>query len=395
MSKTSMRAISGEEMLEILYQLNSYSFHPSPPLQDREEWLERIWDRKGITCYALFEGDVPVASVASTPMSQQVRSKVFKITGVWGVATLPGARRKGYSRRLLRGLLKATRQDGRVLSCLYPFRESFYQRLGYVTFPQPLKAKFHPLSLAPLAKKNLGGTVKVVLIGEGYDQYRQYLYKLQERVHGMVVSDYGDIAWAQKKNQWWLALAEVEGEVVGMMLYDLRGDHVTEFNLRAIRFYYETSLGKYLLLKWIAHHIDQANQVEIWLAPFEQPGTWMVDMRPDFEPVFFAPMGRVLDVGKIDGMRSGPGCFTVRLRDQLCPWNEGIWRFESIAGDLKIQAAQKADCDLSIQGLAALIYGTHDPGDFVIRGWGNPSPETQRGMRSMFPPLSPYIHEMF
>ena len=395
MVRTNIRAISGEEMLEVLYQLNSYAFHPSPPLQDKEEWLERVRDRKGITCYALFEGDVPVASVASTPMSQQVRSKLFKIAGIWGVSTLPEARRKGYSRRLLKRILEAARKDGRTFSCLYPFRESFYEHLGYTTFPQPFKAKFQPDVLSPLAKKDLGGTVKTVLIGDGYDQYQQYLYKMQEHFHGMVVMDHDEAAWAKKTNRWWLALAEAQGEVVGMMLYDLRGDHVTKFNLRVIRFAYENSLGKYLLLKWIALHIDQASQVEIWLAPFEQPGTWMNDMRPELEPVFFAPMGRVVDVSNINLMRSGPGRFSVRLSDQLCPWNEGIWRLESSEGILHIRPTQKPDCDLSIQGLAALIYGTQDPGDFVIRGWGNPSVQTQQVMRDMFPPAIPYLNEMF
>jgi hypothetical protein len=54
-----------------------------------------------------------------------------------------------------------------------------------------------------------------------------------------------------------------------------------------------------------------------------------------------------------------------------------------------------ADCNLTIQALAALVYGTHDPEDFAIRGWGNPSPEVQAVMREMFPPMQPHLHEYF
>jgi len=39
--------------------------------------------------------------------------------------------------------------------CLYPFRESFYERLGYVTFPQPRTARFSPQALLPLLKVKL------------------------------------------------------------------------------------------------------------------------------------------------------------------------------------------------------------------------------------------------
>jgi hypothetical protein len=53
------------------------------------------------------------------------------------------------------------------------------------------------------------------------------------------------------------------------------------------------------------------------------------------------------------------------------------------------------DCELSIQGLSALVYGTQDPGDFAVRGWGDPSPEVQAAMRTLFPPATPHLHELF
>jgi predicted acetyltransferase len=395
MTPTSIREITGKEMLEIMYQLNAYAFEPSPPLVDKGESEEALRERQGVTCFALFEDGEPVANVASTQMSQQVRGKVYGMSGIWGVSTHPGARRKGYSRRLLARLLSANRQAGRPLSCLYPFRESFYEMLGYAAFPQPRMAKFNPSVLAPLVKENLGGEVERMLIGDGYEMYRDYLFKLQPRLHGMALFDYGEKARAQKKNQWWLAFAKSAGEMVGVMLYELRGERVTEFKMRAIRFYYETSRGKYLLLQWIARHIDQANQVEIWLPPFEQPGTWLADIRPALEPVFFAPMGRVVDVAGIGGMQVGPGRFCARITDSLCPWNEGVWDFETVDGLLQISPADTPDCDLGVQALAALIYGIHDPGDFAFRGWGTPSPEIQKVLRAMFPPMIPYLHEMF
>jgi hypothetical protein len=50
---------------------------------------------------------------------------------------------------------------------------------------------------------------------------------------------------------------------------------------------------------------------------------------------------------------------------------------------------------LSIQGLSALVYGAHDPGDFPIRGWSDRSPEVQATMRAMFPRKLAYLHEWF
>ena len=108
-----------------------------------------------------------------------------------------------------------------------------------------------------------------------------------------------------------------------------------------------------------------------------------------------AAMGRVLDVAQIGGMTALPGCFAARISDPLCPWNEGVWQFVTVDGTLRVATSDSPDCDLAIQGLTALVYGTHDPGDFDIRGWGDPSPAVQAAMRVMFPPQTPYLHERF
>ena len=106
-------------------------------------------------------------------------------------------------------------------------------------------------------------------------------------------------------------------------------------------------------------------------------------------------MGRVLEVSEIEGMRVGPGGFRATISDPDCPWNEGTWQFESHAGRLTISPAQTADCQLTIQGLSALVYGVSDPEDFALRGWGAPSPSQIDTLRSMFPARLPYLHEFY
>lgn len=399
MTQVTIRQVHDEEMLEVKYPLGTYAFTSSPPLPDKEEWKERVRHRQGVTCLAAYEDGAAVATVAYTAMTQNLRGALLGMGGVWGVSTHPAARRKGYSRQLMVRLLDAMRASGEPLSGLYPFRESFYERLGYVTLPQIRKAIFAPLTLAPLLEADLDGEVELVLIGDAYEAYRDYLRHMQQRTHGMAVFDVGDKVSAQR-NRFWVALARVDDKVEGLMLYDLRGERETEFNLRATRFYYSTSRAKYLLLQWIARHIDQANRVELWLAPYELPETWLADMDVKVETAYFTPMGRVVDVAGIGargapGVQAGPGRFAALISDPLCPWNEGTWRFETVDGVLQVGPAKGADCVLGIQALAALVYGTHDPGDFCVRGWGDPSPQVQATMRTMFTRMLPHIHEIF
>ena len=94
-------------------------------------------------------------------------------------------------------------------------------------------------------------------------------------------------------------------------------------------------------------------------------------------------------------MKTGPGSFRANISDPDCPWNNGTWKFEGSTGKLAISPAQMTDCHLTIQGLSALVYGINDPGDFAIRGWGNPPLNVVETMRAMFPPKLPYLHEHY
>ncbi len=390
----TIRAIEGQEMLEALYPLAVYSFHSSPPFENKEEWMERASGRRGVTCHAVYEEETPVSIAVSSAMTQNIRGTLYPASGVWGVSTHTSARRKGYCRQAVASVLAAERESGKAFTNLYPFRESFYERLGYVTFPSMKIAKFVPQSLAPLLKWNLEGEIEQSLTGDAYEIYREYLAKMRLRQHGMAFFDFGDQA-AANRNNFWLVTARFDGNIEGLMMYRLNGEEITKFTFYVGRFYYQSSRARYLLLEWIARHVDQAERVEMWLPGDETPETWISDLQVRIESPSRAPMGRVLDVARIGGMSVGDGSFAARITDPVCPWNQGTWRFEARDGRLQVSRAAEDDCELSIQGLSALAAGTHDPGDFPLRGWGNPGAAVQAILRNMFPRLCPYIHENF
>ncbi len=389
-----VRPIQGQEMLDAIYALGQYCFHPSPPFEDREEWMERVRSRKGVTCHAVYEGETAVSVAASTAMTQNMRGTLFPASGVWGVATHPAARRKGFVRQIMASLLSAERDSGKAFTNLYPFRESFYERLGYITFPLVKIAKFAPAALSPLLKLDLGGEIELKPISEAYETYLQYLAELRKQRHGMGVFDAGDQAVANR-NRVWTALARFDGKIEGLMLYALQGEHISKFNFNATRFYYQSSRARYLLLNWIARHVDQADRAEIRLPADEYPETWLADMQVNLDVAQPAAMSRVLDVARIGGMQAGEGSFTAQIIDPLCPWNQGAWRFEGCDGRLVVTKTAKADCELTIQGLSALVAGVHDPQDFALRGWSNAGQAVQAVQRAIFPERRPYLHEQF
>ena len=389
----TIRRIAGDDLLDHYFPLLDYAFRGTPPQKPREELSKVLPYLENVTVMAAFEEERALACAGSWPMRQNVRGAVFPMGAIWGVATHPEARRKGYSRRVLLRLLEALRTVGTPLTCLYPFRESFYERLGYVTFPQIRVTRFSPLTLRGLLRRDLPGEVALSPLQTGLDEYRAYLRERQAHIHGLAL--FGDRAAERLRNreEHWLALARDGDNVIGAMIY-----RIEEYagKMQVFRFLYNNNRGRFLLLHWLARHADQASEIEISLAPYELPETWLADMdvrigTPDGD----TPMGRVLDVQRIGGLRTGPGAFTARVHDEVAPWNNGGFRFETVDGALRVSEGTDAECDLTIQALSALVYGTHDPDVFALRGWGEPSPRLQATMRAMFPLQRPYLHEEF
>ena len=72
-----------------------------------------------------------------------------------------------------------------------------------------------------------------------------------------------------------------------------------------------------------------------------------------------------------------------------------MWRFAAEGGQLVVTPGGTPEGALTIQGLSALVYGTHDPGMFGIRGWGEITPALADRLRALFPAVLPYLHEEF
>jgi predicted acetyltransferase len=395
MTEITIRDLPYQEAAPHVNMLVSYALRPSPPFYDEDLYLEQLKHTDSTTRHLVaFEGDQPIACAGAGEMTQNVRGKLLEMSGIFRVATHPYARRKGYSSQVLTELLKAERDNGQAMTCLYPFRESFYGRLGYVSFPVGVKAQINIKALLPLAKQGLGEEIELVSLVDDPNLYSDYVNELQENIHGMAVFK-TMFKLDPERHDCWLAIHRINGKVEALMAYRLEGSSPTKYKFSIHRFCYRKAASRYQLLGWIARHIDQTNQVVIALPVYEQPYTWFNDLNLQVECNWIAPMGRVLDVTRIDGISAGPGGFSAKIVDPTCPWNEGIWQFESQDGNLVVSPGKDADCNLTIQGLSALVYGTNSPEDFQFRDWGDPQPEAQQVMKMMFPVALPHIHEFF
>ncbi len=390
-----IRLVSGEELLAGSVPLRAYAFEASPTEPDREKLRRAAIEPSDRRTHVIVDGDRTMATATVFPMTQNVRGALLPMGALAAVATNPMSRRRGHARALLEHLLRDMVDRGQVVSALYPFRASFYERFGYVGMPQQRTATLDPRELARLLPVEPPGTVELVRNTEAADEMRALAVSIQPSVHGMAIRSETDFRALTRRFDRWTALAKVDGEIVGLLVYQ-----IPEYGgaLEAVWFLYRDPQARTLLLGWLARHADQVATAEVPVLPGETPETWLTDLTVTIEakaaPLSSpAPMVRVLSVPGLAGLPVGPGDVTLAVTDSLIG---GEYRLTGVDGRLEIGApAGEPAAAVTGHGLAALVYGLLDPAELGLRGYGQVDPATQQLLRTMFPRQVPFLLEAF
>jgi predicted acetyltransferase len=125
------------------------------------------------------------------------------------------------------------------------------------------------------------------------------------------------------------------------------------------------------LLRYILSH-DLHHEIS-WQGPIDDPLPVAVDdsSRLDQE-VFDGYMLRVVDVEEAVKARPAAlgapdGAFTLGIRDDVCPWNDGAWRIENAGG--RLMAVKDRDADVTMEAATfAAVYNGYLRGSDAVRG---------------------------
>jgi predicted acetyltransferase len=393
-----LRAIEPGERASVSLPLQAYAFQATPPSGELVAALDRRqrFYEGNLTLVAEEDGDA-VAQADGLPMRQNVRGTVYPMAGVAGVATLPRARRRGYARAVVNELLDRMRAAGHAVSTLYPFRASFYQRFGYVGLPAARTVTFPPQAFAGLLGADLPGEVTLAPAADGYAAYRALTERVLAGRHGFSVLPGYRARELQENGNRWIVTAWSGGEPVAATTYRITGfgGVLAANDLLAVN-----PLGRALLLRFFATHIDQVAQVEAVTDPADLPELWATDLtgvvRTEVSfPAAGAPMARVLSLPALQGMTAGKERVTVEVTGDR--YLAGGYLLDGSDGALEVTraAAGSAAVTLTAAGLSALVYGVLDPADVVIRGLGEVPADQAAKLRTLFPPQVPYLSARF
>ena len=389
---SNIRQVSGDERLHTAFTLYPYAFDQTPSAGAAEELRGSLPFHEGNHTLVVEEDGRTLATAAAIPTHQNLRGTVMRMAAIAWVATHPGARRQGHSRRLMHQLHSDMLDKGHWLAALYPFHPSFYEKLGYVGLPLNRTAAFPPEGLAPLLDVKLPGEVSWQGIRDGFEVYRAFQQRLLSERHGfMFTPDYRAVRVLDPADRW-LATATVDGEVIGLLTYRVDGYGGC---LHADELLYTSALGRALLLQFLAQHAYQVSRIVITVAPDEFPETWAtcLTVRTEAETAFpTSPslMGRLLSMDALRGVHCGSGRVEIELvEDQLLA---GRYLLDGTGGTIEVATTRRTGekATLTVAGLSGLAYGVLDPVDVVARGLGEVSEGAAVELRALLPRRTPH-----
>ncbi len=189
------------------------------------------------------------------------------VTGIATVGIAPEARGRGIAKALVEHVVSVGQEAGAVASFLYPFRQGFYARMGYVSAPHVLHVSIATEALSLLAKQE-AGTSKSLRVRRTTGADRASLQELYasevRRTTGLIARSerLWNVHFADERRA--IFMGEREGRPSGYVSllthqHDAHGVTRTE----VVDLVGETYADRRDLLGWIGVFRDQVSEVDV------------------------------------------------------------------------------------------------------------------------------------
>ena len=313
-----------------------FGFDPTPEMREnfsRTFELERL--------RAAFDGDQIVGTFGAFSFELSVPGGSLPMAGTTVVTVLPTHRRQGILTNMMADHFRELRDTGEPIAALWASESSIYGRFGYGPATELVEAEIAKPFARLVDPPNIAGTMRLVELEEALEVFPTVYEIVAKQRPGMY----------QRPENWWRerVLSDPEyrrhGSTAHRRVLHTRGDtpvgyvlfrtntdraagksKVKVVELTAIDAESERSLWQFLF------GIDLVDSIGYWNLPTVSPLSWWLEQPRRLErKVEDALWLRPIDVVTALNGRRYPvaGSVTFRMRDELCDWNDGVFRLES------------------------------------------------------------------
>lgn len=346
-------------------QLVRHSF-PGPS-RPPEWWSEQLRDpRHGGGPEVLFLGEDAGRIVAGLQLhrfQQWISGEAMPCAGVGTVTIAPTHRKRGLAAELMTMALRAARERGDIVSALYPFRTSFYRKLGYGNADEALQYQVPP-EVLPDSEERL--RVELLQSDESRAEALRLFNDWAATQTGQMVREAR--VWdhlCTMPDRGLVGYRAASGALEGYALVFYRADLPPQNRfLEVEELVWTSTAARRGLYAWLASLGDQWQQILIRALPSQRLGDWIREPRlpwgaaPTWSlwnpaaTLLMGTMFRLVDVeGALARRRIATTIslsFTVQLRDTAIAENDGAWRVTMEAGRVRLERSAAGDADLSL-----------------------------------------------
>jgi predicted acetyltransferase len=340
----------------------------------QEQLRDPLYGGGAETLFVGHRGDRFVASLQLHPLRQWIGGEVMPVAGVGSVAISPTERRRGLAAELMTHALRAARDRGDVASALYPFRSTFYQKLGYGHAGVVQQFLIAPACLPDASERSDVD----LLTSEAELREALRLYGRWARTQNGQL-ERGEKLWAHLTAPHDRALVgyrSPEGVLEGYALVIYRADlPAPERFLEVDELVWLTPRARRGLYAWLASLGDQWSRILLRALPSQRLADWISEPRlphgsaPSWNlwapaaTLMMGTMFRILDVNAAWSLRTAhPGAdfaATFDVTDAQLPENNARWTIAFDAGRITIERDKTADAILrmNISTMSRIFIG--------------------------------------
>ena len=364
-----IRAIRTDEVDRYLHEVET-PFSYVPTEEDvRRERLTLEPER----ALAAFDGDDIVGSAAAYSLDLTIPGEVVPMAGVTLVGVRPTHRRRGILTELMRRQLLDLRDRGDLLAGLWASEGSIYQRFGYglatlhsrFTIDRGRTAFARDLPQDPGALRMVSRQQALPAMQAVYERARPEVPGMLSRPGPWWESLYADPeSHRDGAGPLFFVLHETAGSPDGYVAYRAKPGWVdgSPYGEAMIHELMAIQPATHAALWRFVFGIDLVKAVSAWRRPADEPLLYMLAeprrLRLELHDALWL---RLVDVPAALAARAYgiDGSVVVRVRDDFCPWNDGVLEVGGGPGGGRARPAPGADPDLYVEAadLAAVYLG--------------------------------------